>query len=283
MIKSKKFLTVCLFIGLSGIAVFYLIPFVYGITGAFTVSSDGGVKTLGINNFTRLFNNEVFRLALKNTFVFTLFAVIPINLLSFIFAGIIKNLIKNSFMLSIIILPLSVPTIVIAAIFGDTLTKELIAVVNMFSNVPVDFVRGEHAFWLVVLIYLWKYTGFHTLIYLMALSAVPDEQYEAASLDGASVWKKVFNITLPCILPFICFNILLAIMNSFRIFRDIYILCGDYPPRNIYLIQHFIQNNFIKLNMDYVFCAAYIFFGILAIIFVPLIIKGNITESYYDE
>jgi multiple sugar transport system permease protein len=153
----------------------------------------------------------------------------------------------------------------------------------MFSAVPADFVRGEYAFWLVVLIYLWKYTGFHTLIYIMALSAVPPEQYEAASLDGASAWHKLLHITLPCIKPFIWFNMLLAIMNSFRIFRDVYVLFGDYPPRNVYLIQHFIQNNFIKLNMDYVYCAAYIFFAVLTVIFAPLIIKGNISESYYDE
>jgi len=144
-------------------------------------------------------------------------------------------------------------------------------------------VRGEYAFLLTVLIYLWKYTGFHALIYIMALSTVPPEQYDAASLDGASVYKKFRYIILPCITPFIWFSVLLSVMNSFKIFKDIYILFGDYPPPDVYLLQHFIQNNFIKLNLGYVFCSVCIFLGILIAIFTPLIIKGNITEKYYDE
>ncbi|MCL2159998.1 MAG: sugar ABC transporter permease [Oscillospiraceae bacterium] len=283
MIKSKKLLIVCLSVGLSGIVAFYLIPFVAGIVGAFSVLADGGEKTFGIDNFARLFKNSVFQVALKNTFVFTLVTVVLANVLSFALASMIKNLVKNSLVLSAIILPMAVPTIVIAAVFGDTVAANLEKAINMFSAAPVDLVRGEYAFLLIVVIFLWKYTGFHALIYMTALSAVPFEQYEAASIDGAGAMTKMLHITLPCILPFICFNMLLSIMNSFRIFRDIYVLFGDYPPPNVYLVQHFIQNNFIKLNLDYVFCAAYIFFGILTVIFAPLIINGNITENYYDE
>ncbi|GHV13901.1 sugar ABC transporter permease [Clostridia bacterium] len=283
MIKNKKLLAVCLILCLSGIVVFYVIPFAAGIVDVFTVSSDSGAKAFGVDNFANLFQNSVFRVALKNTFVFTLVVVISVNVLSFIVAVIIKNLVNNSFLLSVIILPMTVPTIVIAAVFGDTLANQLTNIVNWFANSSVDLIRSGYAFILIVLIYLWKYTGFHTLVYIMALSIVPHDQYEAASLDGASAWKKLRHITLPCIFPFICFNLLLAIMNSFKIFKDIYIIFGDYPPQNVYLLQHFIQNNFIKLNLDYVFSAAYVFLGILIIIFAPLIIKGNIAEDYYDE
>lgn len=266
MINDKKILTICLVLGLSGIIIFYLVPFIIGFFNTFIISFDLS-NGLGFDNYISLFNNDVFQLALVNTFMFTIFVIFSVNIISLIIACFFKNHFKNSFLLNILILPLIIPTIVIALIFGDILIYDFL---------------GEYAFVSIILIYLWKYTGFHTLVYITALNTVPQEQYEIAALDGATKWNKLRFVTLPCIFPFICFNIMLSITNFFRMFRDVYILFGDYPPKNIYLLQHFIQNNFVKLNMDYVFSAAYIFFGILFIVFTPLIIKGNRLEKFYD-
>ncbi len=282
MIKDKKTLICCLFIGLSGIAVFYLIPFIIGFVNSFIVSSDN-INKIGFDNYIRLFKNETFKIAIVNTLVFSVTTVVLINLISFAVASFIKSSVKNNFLLNMIILPMAIPTIIITTVFNDVLINSIGKFISTLSGSYVDMMRGEFAFLSVVLIYLWKYTGFNTLIYLTALKTVPPMQYEAASLDGASYWKKLRYITLPCIFPFICFNTILAIINSFRMFRDIYILFGNYPSKNVYLLQHFIQNNFSTLNLDYVFCAAYVFFIVLFIIYVPLITKGNITEKYYDE
>ncbi len=286
MIKDKKVLAISLTLGLSGIVIFYLVPFIVGLISTFIETSGiDGLKFgfLGFEKYISLFKNEAFILAMVNTAMFTIIIVFLVNIISFLISCFIKYFLIKSYLLNIIILPLIIPTIVIALVIGDILSYDFLNMLKSFFHIAIDIVQEKYAFFSIILIYLWKYTGFNTLIYITALSTIPKEQFEAASIDGAGKLKKLYYIILPYIFPFICFNVLLSITNSFRMFRDIYILFGDYPPKNVYLVQHFIQNNFTRLNIDYVYCAAYVFFGIIFAVFSPLIITGNRIEKYYDE
>ena len=107
---------------------------------------------------------------------------------------------------------------------------------------------GEQAFWVLLILYLWKNTGYNVVLFLAALNSVPPELYEAASLDGAAWWKKLTRITLPMIAPHTRFILVISIVNLFKSFREAYILFGDHPDQSIYMIQHFMNNNFINLN-----------------------------------
>ena len=107
---------------------------------------------------------------------------------------------------------------------------------------------GEQAFWVLLILYLWKNTGYNVVLFLAALNSVPPDLYEAASLDGAGWWKKLTRITLPMIAPHTRFILVISIVNLFKSFREAYILFGDHPDQSIYMIQHFMNNNFINLN-----------------------------------
>ena len=107
---------------------------------------------------------------------------------------------------------------------------------------------GEHAFVVLLILYLWKNTGYNVVLFLAALNSIPKEYYEAADIDGAGGFTKVTRLTLPLIAPHTRFILVISIVNLFKSFREAYILFGDHPDRSIYMIQHFINNNFINLN-----------------------------------
>lgn len=141
MINDKKALTICLVLGLSGILIFYLIPFITGFINTFIVSFDN--NELGFSKYISLFNNDAFQLALVNTFMFTVFVVFSVNFISLIFACFIKYHFKNSYLLNILILPMIIPTIVIALIFGDIF--DLLKIKYAFIPIILIFMRKEYS------------------------------------------------------------------------------------------------------------------------------------------
>ncbi|MCL1794080.1 MAG: hypothetical protein FWG34_09440 [Oscillospiraceae bacterium] len=79
-------------------------------------------------------------------------------------------------------------------------------------------------------------------------------------------------ITLPLILPYVLISSILTVVNSFRIFKEIYVIYGNYPPQNLYFLQHYIQNQFLKLNYEMTAAASYVFLFLLCIALVPSVI-----------
>ncbi|HHX71937.1 MAG TPA: sugar ABC transporter permease [Clostridiales bacterium] len=116
-------------------------------------------------------------------------------------------------------------------------------------GIPViSWLMYSYAFWVLVLLYLWKNLGFNIILFLSALNSVPKEYYEAVEMDGASKSAQFFKITLPLIFPHLFFILIWSILYSFKAFREAFLLCGNHPHSSIYMIQHFLNNNFANLN-----------------------------------
>lgn len=101
---------------------------------------------------------------------------------------------------------------------------------------------------MIIIIYVWKYCGFCVVLFSAGLASVPQHLYESARLDGASSFKLVTKITVPMITPTTFFVFLMEIIYSFKIFREVFALFGDYPNENVYFLQNFINNNYYNLN-----------------------------------
>ena len=95
---------------------------------------------------------------------------------------------------------------------------------------------------------------------------IPKDFYDYAAIEGANGWKKFRFVTLPCILPVGFFATVMALVHSFNVFREIYVLFGDYPNESIYMLQHYMNNQFNKLNFSNLTSASFLLTMVIAFI-----------------
>jgi len=103
---------------------------------------------------------------------------------------------------------------------------------------------------------LWKNLGYDIVLWLAGLSSISPSIYEAAAVDGANTWKVFTRITMPNLLPSLYTITVLSFLNSFKVFREAYLVAGDYPHSSMYLLQHLFNNWFRDLQMDKLSAAA---------------------------
>mgnify|MGYP001851136893 FL=1 len=106
------------------------------------------------------------------------------------------------------------------------------------------------AFWIVVGLYLWKNAGYSVVLLLAGLMTIPEEQYAAASLDGAGGFRQFLHITTPQMWHSVYFALLFSLINAFKCFREIFLIGGKHPNTEVYMLQHFMNNNFENLNYN---------------------------------
>ena len=98
--------------------------------------------------------------------------------------------------------------------------------------------------------------GYDVVLWIAALSGIGEEQYEAARVSGAGSFACFFYITLPQMKPGIVMIGILSFVNAFRVFREAYLIAGDYPHESIYMLQHLFNNWFTKLDIQKMSAAA---------------------------
>ena len=250
-LRAKDAITGFLFTlqALVGLGMFFVVPF--GITLKMSLSeSMGSSKFVGLKNYRDVLKSAAFKLAAKNTFKFFGVALPCILILSLLIALLLfRNLKKYDIFRTFVVFPLVLPVSSVV-LFFQIVFSDLGVVNGVLENLGLHAAdwTGEQAFWVLLILYLWKNTGYNVVLFLAALNSVPPDLYEAASLDGAGWWKQLTRITLPMIAPHTRFILVISIVNLFKSFREAYILFGDHPDQSIYMIQHFMNNNFINLN-----------------------------------
>ena len=100
----------------------------------------------------------------------------------------------------------------------------------------------------VVVLFLWKNLGYNMILFLAALSSVPQDIIEVATLESATSWQIFFKIKLRYLASTMVFVTIMSLINSFKIFREVYLLTTDYPYETIYMLQHYMNNKFRKLD-----------------------------------
>ena len=126
-----------------------------------------------------------------------------------------------------------------------------------YSSLPEkDWLHTSSAFWIICILYFWKFVGYYIFIYSSRLQMIPKEYYEYASLHGAGKWQSFYYITCPILFPVILFTLILSIMNAFKCYREAFLLGGTHPDNSIYFLQHFMNNNLQNLNYQKVSASA---------------------------
>jgi multiple sugar transport system permease protein len=206
---------------------------------------------VGFANFTGLFQNRAYLRGLLNTIRFIGISV-PLNLIIPLgIAMMVSRLIKGREWFSLIFLiPLVIPSGSMVFFWKTLFSYEgaLNGMLNSFGINKVNWLDSFLALPVMILIFLWKNCGYNMILFLAGLGNIPKDYYEAAWMDNASSFQIFRHVTLPCLLPTIILALIMSIINSFKIFREIYLITGNYPQVNIYSLQHFMNNMFVSLN-----------------------------------
>jgi multiple sugar transport system permease protein len=232
---------------LIGFATLYVIPFLGGIK--YSVSRSGFDSTfIAFKNYNNVFKSEAFILALKNTSIFMGIAIPLLITISFIIALMIYELKTPKIIKFFIILPMAIPSGTVAGFFR-----------KVFGFYGLNLIDSEYAMIVVILIFIWRNTGYNLIIYLAGLSQINKEIIEASMIDGANYLQRLRYVIVPLCIPTTVFVSIVTIINSFKVFKDIYILQGSYPNPKIYMLQHYMNNKFRDLQYEKLTSAAYVF------------------------
>ena len=258
--------------GLAGVLLFYVIPFGFVIYYSL-IDNIANKNFVGLENFKALFGNSAFVIAAKNTFTFSLTTVFLAVVLSLLLAVILDSAIpgKSKFR-TCFLSPMMVPTASIILIWQVifSFNGSFNSFISVFGLEPVDWMKSEYSQLIVGLLFLWKNLGYNMILFMSALSNIPKDQLEAAEVDGAGSITRFFKIKLRYISPSIFFVLLLSLINSFKIFREVYLLTGQWPYETLYFLQHFMNNTF--KNLDYPkLSAAAILMSLVIIVIIGLI------------
>ncbi|MDO5376835.1 MAG: sugar ABC transporter permease [Clostridia bacterium] len=259
---------------LLGMVVFTLFPFVKSLYYTFTQGITQ-VRFVGLENFSDLVSNPAFTLAVRNTLVF-MGAGIPMLLAVSIFLSIcVKGDLFRRLSVGYLA-PLVVP--ISAVVYGWQFLlgeKGLIAgAMTALGLESVNLLADRYAMPVSLLIFVWKNTGYISVILSSAITAIPKEYYEVFYLDSSSEIKLATSVIIPLILPMMFFALIISMMNSFKAFREIHVMYGSMPPKNIYMLQHFMNNNFTKLNYQRLTTAAVLLVGLL-LVFIVFFLWGQ--------
>ena len=254
---------------LTGVGIFILIPFADVVRRSFFNAV--GSEFVGLENYRGVLENEAFRLAAGNTVRF-LIVCLPLLLGSSLFFGILllntgrkSGILKSGFLL-----PMAVPAgsvVLFWQLFfdqGGILNEAL----QKFGVHGPDYMNTPKAFGVLVVVYIWKNFGYDMILWLSGLLGIPDSLYEAARMDGADGLKCFWHITCPLLIPTAFLTGILSLVNAFKVFREAYMIAGNYPHDSIYMLQHLFNNWFLKLDMQKMTAAAVMLAFILGLILI---------------
>lgn len=234
-----------------GVLLFFVIPF--GVVVFYSlVDNPIGKNFVGLDNFRYILENNAFKRAITNTFKFSIVAVPLAVVLSLLLAILLDaKLPFRSQLRTFFLSPMMVPVASIVLIW-QVLFNYNGAVNEVLLNLgmdKIDWLKSEHAQVVIVLLFLWKNLGYNMILFMAALASIPRDIIEVARLESAGPLQIFFYIKIRYLSSTFMFVTIMSLINSFKVFREIYLLTTDYPYDTIYMLQHFMNNTF--KNLDY--------------------------------
>lgn len=270
---------------LLGVLIFFVLPFFVVIYYAF-VNNPVLHEFVGFDNFRNLFQNQSFRLAAKNTAIFSLISVPSAVVGSLLLACMLSQRIPlrsqiRTFMLSPLMVPVASIVLIWQVIFSNN--GALNDFLAHFGVEKIDWMKSEFNRYVVILLFLWKNIGYDMILFLAALANVPTDIQEMAMLEGASSTRIFFQIKLRYIFPTILFVTILSLINSMKIFREVYLLTGKYPYDGLYLLQHFMNNTFESMDYQKLSSAALVMAAVMVLVIGLLFLVDNQLGKDVEE
>ena len=245
---------------LLGVAVFVLAPFLDVVKRSFLTAVTE--EWTGVGNYQTVFVNQAFRLAVSNTLRFTAVCLPMLIGLGLFLAVQLSSLKQMQLIKSMFLFPLAMPAATVVLIwkmlFSEPgfLNSGLSSLGLLPGGEPVDYMGTGAAFWVLVLSYIWKNLGYTIVLWLAGILTVSTDMTEAARVDGASESQCFWRVVFPNLKGSLYTITVLSFLNSFKVFREAYLVAGSYPHESMYLLQHLFNNWFVNLELDKMAAAA---------------------------
>lgn len=261
---------------------FSIYPLIETIYLSFMTTRRGDIVFAGLQNFKRLLSDQYFYTSLKNSLIYLIIQVPIMTLLAILLAMALHNGITKlkGLFRTIYFIPFIVESVAYSLIF--VLLFQERGVINFLLSIinisPVMWLTQTWpARFLIMLIMTWRWTGYNMIIILAGLQGIPNDYYEAATIDGANAFHKFVNITIPMLKPVILFSTILSTIGTLNLFTEPYLLTNGGPNNStISLGLYIYRQAFQSINLTY---AATISVAILVIVGVLSRLQMKVGEN----
>ncbi|MEK7824110.1 MAG: sugar ABC transporter permease [Candidatus Eisenbacteria bacterium] len=270
------------------IGVFFVVPVLIGLLLSFTdfdiyaLGDPSVARVVGLKNYSQIVSDREFWSALRNTLTFVL-AGGPLSVLVSLGAALLVNarLVRFKSVLRVALFSPVVTTLVAVAIVWRYLYHPHYGLIDYGLRVlgiaPIDWLGDPHwAMPAIILFSVWKNFGYNMLIFVAGLQNIPEEQYEAARIDGAGGWARFRHITVPGLGPTFLLVGVMTMIGQFQLFAEPYVMTQGGPLRStVSLILLMYEQGFRWWRLGY---AAAVAFILLAIVLVATMVQMRLQR-----
>ncbi|MCQ2432912.1 MAG: sugar ABC transporter permease [Clostridia bacterium] len=270
---------------LAGVLMFFVLPLM--VVLYYSVLDSIVTKNfVFLENYIKLVNNVAFRQAVRNTLSFSALAV-PLAVIIPLFLAIIlmNDIPGKSKFRTVFITPLMVPVASVVLIWQVVFHNNgvLNEITALFGSQPIDWLKSDYGQVVILVLFLWKNIGYNMILFMSALAAIPKDILEVAMLEGAGPIRRFFTIKLRYLFSSIFFVSLLSLINSFKVFREVYLLTGAHPYDNLYMLQHYMNNVFESLEYPKLSSAAILMCVVMIVIIGIMLIVDDKLGGELEE
>lgn len=272
------------------ILIFLYLPIILNVGNS--LYSWGAISTekvfVGFDNYTRLFQDNVFYTALKNNFLFVVFSVIFQIGVSFLIASALESRIlrKHQTVFRTIYFIPSLLMVTVTGILFKMMYNPTIGLVNPFLELfgidaaQVDLLgKSGSAIYAIIAMSQWQYIGYTVILFIVAMQSIPDELYEAAEIDGANAFQRLLRITLPQMKDTILINMIIVVSGGIRVFDEVYVMTSGGPgTATETLATYLYRTGFNNDEMGYASAIGVVIFLITFVLGI-FQLKGYSTEE----
>lgn len=267
-------------------AAFWLWPIANGLYLSFTDANmlrAGEANAIGFENYSQLLSDRVYRQSMGNTLLFVVENV-PVLVIGGLLLAVLLNepLTARAGIRAVFVAPYLITGSAVAIIWQFVLDPSTGWLNSWLSSVglPTQNVlsQPDQAMWAVTLITLWWRVGFPLLVILAALQDIPQDLYDAAKIDGAGAVQRFRTITLPLITPVLIFVLIIRLIDSFKVFAQVYLVTGGGPFGSTRVaIQYLYETGFLDFRTGYAAAIGWsVFLIILVVTAVQLLILRRV-------
>ncbi len=236
---------------LLGVLLFVILPFGDVVRRSFMTAVTK--EAAGVKNYKIVFTNSAFLLAVKNTLKFTLVCIPLMVALGLAIALAMGSIRHMQAVKSLYLFPLAMPTAAVAVVWKMVFYEKgfLNKYLEQFGiGGGVDYIGSGAAFYVLAGTYIWKNLGYTIVLWLAGIMGVNGDMMEAARVDGAGKMQRFWYVLLPNLKGSLYIIVVISFLNSFKIYREAYLVAGAYPHDSIYMLQHLFNNWFVNLDLD---------------------------------
>lgn len=256
-------------------AVFGLFPMLFSFYLAFFKWNGLSDMTfVGMENFNFIFSDPIFYEAIKNTFIIGLLGTAPQIIVGILLAFALNSTLirfRNVFR-TMIFLPYVTSIVAVAIIFGVIFSNQEAGFINyILSYFGIDSINWNIQNWpvkiTISIMVFWRWVGYNTIIFLAGMQSIPNALYEAAKIDGATVWQQIRLITIPMLKPTITFVVFTATIGALQLFTEPLVFLGrNLRQEGITMVAYLWKDAFVFNAFGTASAAAIVLFFIIIII-----------------